>query len=598
MLDSSPIRADWLAGHEWAPPLHPLDWAAANIDYSRAPAYDTPYKGPFDAGLFPFWREPLAASVDPDIREVVVRKCSRAGGSETFLLTRLRWGICCRPETAAYYGADIASVERFMENRVKRGMDLCPALHGLYRMARTTEHEIRFPAMDIVAKWARQKSAFKQDGYALILADEVSTWPAFAADMLRKRADMYPFHHILFISSPDPARKGNPDSDPIIVLYVATDQQQWMLPDPNGTGARFAWQFGSLETAWGLKWPADARNDDEWDLDRVRREARYVTPAGTTITNDMRTDLNAAGEWQPTRKPDRDDVRGYRVTAPMIPTAAGDFGELAARFLSAKYRLREDGTAEERQHNPIRVYFAEHWAEAWREEQVQVSDNALRDRRQAYNLKEVYIQEDSQSGIYCTVDVQKYHLWWLARVWGLRKSGESWSALLDVGNVASFTDLDARLAEFSPAMVGVDIGYANRATEVGTYVADYTDQGDPLHGRVFALRGSDSLVKAVTDIQVRDVYEGRRSSGQWLYPEVTFASDVFRTWLVDMMEGAAEWFVPDDIGDTKEGHEYLRQVTSTRKVDGVWLPPRHGQDHLWDCEVMQLVLARQDQLIR
>jgi hypothetical protein len=598
MLSLTPYRREWLAGHAARPILHPLDWATANIDYSRCPSYDTPYRGAFDASLFPFWRQPLADSVDPNVREVVVKKCSRAGGSESFLLTRLRWAIANRPVPSAYYGADIESVESFMENRVKRGMELAPDLLRAFRAARVTEHNIRFPAMDFVCKWARMKSAYKQDGYDDIYADEVSTWPGFAADMLRKRADMYPFHHIMFISSPDPARKGNPETDPIVVLYEETDKRQWFMPDPDAAGKRFSWLFGGPDTAYGLKWPKDAKHDDEWDLDRVRKEAVYVTPSGTTITNDQRADLVAAGQWEPTSKASRDDTRGYNVVAPMIPTAAGDFGELAARFISAKYRLRDDGTAEDRQHNPIRVYFAEYWAEAFREEQVQIKDNALQDRKADYKLKSVYVQEDSQTGIYCTCDVQKFHLWWLARVWGIRKSGTSWSGLLDFGNVAGFTDLDAKLAEFSPALTGIDIGYQLRASEVGDYVAGYTDQGSPRDGRVFALRGSDALQKAVTEIAIRDTLEGRRAGGQMLFPEITFAVDVFRTWLMDFMGGNGEWFVPNDIGELKDGVEYLRQVTSTKKIDGVWVPPKHGQDHLFDCETMQLVLARHDQLIR
>jgi hypothetical protein len=578
--------------------MHPMDWAAENIDYSRCPTYDTPYKGRFDASLFSFWRDPLADSVDPNIREVVVRKCSRAGGSETFLLTRARYGVACKPEPTAYFGSDVVSVESFMQDRFIRGMELSESTARAFRQARVTEQAVRFPAMDFRVKWARMKSAYKQDGYALILADEVATWPGFAADMLRKRADMYPFHHILFISSPDPTRPGNPETDPIIVLHAETDQRIFFMPDPDVKGKTFFWQFGGADTVYGIKWPAESKKGDDWDLDMVREKAHYVTPAGTVITNDMRADLTAAGFWKPTAKPGRDDIRGYTVVAPMIPTASGDFGELAARFLSAKYRLRDDGTAEERSRNPIRVYFAEYWAEAFREEQMVVADDTLSDRQAEYNLKTVYIQEDSQSGVYCTVDVQKYHLWWLARVWGLRKSGTSWSALLDFGNVAGFADLDNRLSEFSPALTGLDIGYQNRATEVGAYVAEYTDQYDPRNGRVFALRGSDSLQKAVTDLIVRDNYEGRKVSGQFLFPEITFATDVFRSWLLDMLAGNSEWFVPCDIGESRDGIEYLRQVTSTRKVDGVWIPPRHGQDHLFDCEVMQLVLARQDQLLK
>ena len=33
-------------------------------------------------------------------------------------------------------------------------------------------------------------------------------------------------------------------------------------------------------------------------------------------------------------------------------------------------------------------------------------------------------------------------------------------------------------------------------------------------------------------------------------------------------------------------------------VDGEWLTPGHGDDHLWDCEVMQMVLAQVAGLIK
>jgi len=490
----------------------------------------------------------------------------------------------------AYYGADMVSVETFMEDRIKRGMGLAPELRRMLGDARATEHSIRFNTMDLRAKWARQKSAFKQDGYALILADEVSTWPSFAADMLRKRADMYPFHHILFISSPDPARKGNPDQDPICVLYEETDKCAWMMPDPAAPGKEFCWQFS------GLRWPEHAKHGDEWDLDMVRAEAHYVTPHGTVISNDQRQAITATGRWVSTAKSSRDDVRGIKVVAPMIPTSSGDFGELAARFLSAKYRLRPEGTAEERLHNPIRVYFAEYWAEAYREEQVQVHDATLAACVRDYDWGQVPC-DGGQFGIFVTVDVQKFHLWWLARAWHI-DGDEVHSYLIDYGNAASMHDLDDAVGQYNPALVGIDIGYALRQSEVADWCASYTDNVAPRDARVIALRGSEKMQKSIIDMQIRDALEGRRAAGGTeLYAELTWNTDVFRDWLIEYMETGDSWHVPREIANTKQGLEYIRQATTTSKVDGEWVGPKHRQDHLFDCEAMQMVLARYDQLI-
>jgi hypothetical protein len=54
-------------------------WADKHINFNRAANYDTPYKGRFDSGLMPFWKEPLEKARDQDTREIVVVKCSRAG---------------------------------------------------------------------------------------------------------------------------------------------------------------------------------------------------------------------------------------------------------------------------------------------------------------------------------------------------------------------------------------------------------------------------------------------------------------------------------------------------------------------------------------
>lgn len=577
------------------------DWAAGAVDFRRVPSYDTGFKGPYDPDLMPFWKEPVEATRSLDVREVVVCKCSRAGGTENLILNRLRYAVAVAPESCMYVTDSVENAESFMKNRIVRGLQLSTACSDRLTVAEATEHWIRFAAMDLRVSWCRSRATYKQDGWPLIFGDEVSTWPGFAPDQLRKRADMYPFHHIVFLSSPDPTRRGNPEHDPIVTLYTDTDRRQWMMPDPGAPGREFFFRFGGPDDADGIKWDEDAKRGDEWDLDAVRASAHYVTPAGARIENRDREEIMRTGAWKPTASARRADVRGYKVTAPMIPTAAGDFGELAARFLAAKHHIREDATKDDQQRNSIRVYFAEYWGEAFREEQIQPTENALADRETDYAQKAVNLSLGDQTkyGIMLTADVQKYHLWWCARVWEFDGAKVA-TSLLDFGTVPTFAGFDMVARESKARLVGIDIGYRNRASEVADYCADYTDQRDPRSACVLALAGSDSLSAGVTSLTVRDAREGRRQTGQALFCELTWAVDVFRTWMVELLNGVGgcSWYVPRGIGDTREGADYCRQVTSTRKIDGVWVPPRDGQDHLWDCECMQLVLARYDNLIR
>lgn len=576
------------------------DWAAANVDFRLITAYDTGFRGPFDPELMPFWKEPVEMTRAIDVREVVVCKCSRGGATENIMLNRLRYAVAVAPESCMYVTDSVENAEGFMKGRIVRGLKLAPVCAERLRGCEPTEHWLRFPAMDLRVSWCRSKAPYKQDGWPLIFGDEVSTWPAFAPDQLRKRADMYAFHHIVFASSPDPTRRGNPEHDPIIMLFEDTDKRQWFMPDPGKKGKRFHFRFGGQDEPDGIKWPAECRRGDDWDLDAVRQAAYYVTPTGARIENKDREKLMRLGEWRPTAAGKRADVRGYKVTAPMVPTAAGDFGELAARFLAARYHVREDATKEERNRNPLRVYFAEYWGEAHREEQIQPADETLADREDNYALKTIHLSLDKAAyGVMMTADVQKHELFWSARVWEIA-GAQVVTSLLDFGHVATFEDLDARAREVNARLLGIDIQYRNRAGEVGEYCARYTDPRDPRSTTVLALMGSDSLEATVLNLTVRDAREGRTRSGQAIYCELTWSTDVFRTWLVEMLNGlgGCQWKIPAKLGEDREGADYIRQVASTRKVDGVWVPPRHGQDHYFDCECMQLVLARYDNLIR
>jgi len=92
------------------------------------------------------------------------------------------------------------------------------------------------------------------------------------------------------------------------------------------------------------------------------------------------------------------------------------------------------------------------------------------------------------------------------------------------------------------------------------------------------------------------------------YSRITWQSDIWRSKLLAAMRGETPWtwYVPTLIGldshresGVVNGREYVRQVLSTHKVDGAWeRKPKHPDDHVFDCEAMQLVLARFDGLIQ
>lgn len=589
------------AQYELPPDQEIWEWAESNIDFSLVPNYDTPVHAPFDADYAPYMKQPLEWLKDHSTRELWIRKCSRAAATE-YLLAWLRYKIAQDSEPTYYLTADQLTTERFMESRIKRGMGTCPPANEKYKAARVTEHDIRFPSMDFRVSWPNAKGAFKQDGWAAIIADEFPTWKAFAADMLRKRAGTYAFHKIVGLGSPDPVGR-HPDGDPVILEYESTDQCVWMMKDPK-SGNPFCFEFGGAKQAHGLKWPDDCRDAEtgEWDLERVRKEAYYLTPDGTKIHNKersrlvheadkLRRDGDCRFGWVARNSKAPAHIHGIWIVGPMVPFADGDFGVLAYRFLEAKRRGL----------GALRAYFYENWADVGdMPNSAKVSDNSLRARELNYGRGgkffeategdgelTIIVPDNAVKGLMLTVDVQKYHLWWVAR-WWLVNGENTQCGMEDWGNVANFHDLQAIIETGKPSGVGIDIGYAERYGEVADFCA---------FSGAIALKGEDNMK---SDLYLRDDMnpnEGRKARQRESnrFTMLTWNTDIFRSKLLAAIRGETpwSWFVPK-----MAGRDYVRQVLSTQKIDGEWKTRKgYPDDHMFDCEVMQLVLARYDNLI-
>ncbi len=535
------------------------------------PPYDTPIHGPYDPDYMPFWKEPQEAIQADDVREIVVLKNSRAGYSENMCLVPLRWIFAQAPARCMYLTGDQVSGERFMQERIKRGMRASAETAAAMRGARETEHEIQTDAMDFRVSWPRAKQAFKQDGWEIIFCDEVDTWPEWSADMARKRCDTYPFHTLVFGSSIDPARRGALEKSPILALYGQTDRREWRMPDP-ATGEAFAFRLGGPDTPDGIKWAPDCRREDEtWDLERVRATAHYVTPSGTRIDEADRMAVVRAGAWQPTAvgSPGR---RGYRVTQLMVPFGSGAFGEIAAAFLGAK----------QRGNMALRTYFAEYWADVYVAERDDADEGALAHRERDYapgsamfGVPESETEDQRAQFVILTADVHRDWFQWVARQW--REPGES--ALISHGKATSFEEIEAAADRHNAYRVFMDNHYAGRRMEVLDYCAE--------RGAI-ALLGDDKLAMPYR-MQEVDPYEGKRGAGRTTVKQYTWNTHEFRGRLLAAIRGETPqlWAVYRGIE-----RDYVRQVTSTELRDGVWLTkPGQSQDHIFDCEVMQFVAA-------
>jgi hypothetical protein len=581
---------------EWAPALIPLlapppplnswQWAEANVDYARVRNYDTEWKGPYSADYMPYWRGPMEAATDPQVKEVWVLKCSRSGGSENVLLTPLRYTVACAPVPTLYISGQQGSVEKFLETRIKAGMGLAADTAAAYARARKREHEIMFDTMDLVGAWPANKMAFKQSGFALVLADEVSIWPEYAADMLRERMANYAFPHLLGISSPDPAQKRGSDEDPIFVEYGQTDQRKWFCLDPR-TGNPFVFRLGLSDSVDGLRWdPAAKRADGSWDLVRVEETAHYITPDGTRIDDADRMAIVRAGEWRPTAT-GMTGRRGYHVTRFMVPFKVGSFAHVAVKFLESKHK---GVSANATNKQGLKTFFYEYLAEPFWDTKEEAGSDALRGREAEYKrgerltavepFKTFYIGQ--QTSVLAALDIQKDHFWFAAREF----VGSGDSGLIDWRHAITWGDVDAALEKHKVDFLALDMGYEVRRMEVFDYVVSRCGGGTQW---AIPLSGKDGLSVSIRT-QEQDPYLGTKGGNRGTIATALWNTDQFRMLLMQMIRGESvqKWrtYAPLE-------RDYVEQVTAQERVDGVW-KFRKGcsQDHLWDCENMMLVLAR------
>lgn len=552
------------------------EWAEAEVDFSRCATYETELKTRYSSGYLPYFNEMQEAVTDRDVSEIWVLKNSRAGATENCLLNPIRWAVARGGYHILFISGNEDSAIDFFEKRIKDGLKLCHASKvKLSSAIRNDRTRVYFQDGNITVTWPRNRMAFKASGYNLILADEVSIWGEYSTDMLRKRGDNWAFSKIIGVSSPDPQQKRASDDDPIFIEYASGDMRRWHCKSPS-TGNEFVFEMGKQDTPHGLKWDQSAKMEDgSWDFDRVYRTAHYVCPDGSIITNEQRMLAVRNGRWIPTAlKPVRNGVRSYHVNSFMSPFKSGDFGSIAVAFLKANMRG----------HIGLKTFVYEYLAERFYGEKIEITTNQIEDRRGAYrhgtkaSTLPAYQYLANKRGVtLMTVDVQKAKLYCLVREWF--DGGDS--ALVEWKELTAWKDVAALKAKHNAARVFIDLGYSERRNEV----LEQCVYGDIAGG--IPMFGRDSLKTIYDKPRQTDPFEGTAKQGRKKIITITFNPDMVKHLLSALTAGTDphQWVLPSDIDP-----DYIMQTTAEECIDGAWVA-RRRDNHLWDCEIMQLVAA-------
>lgn len=578
MVDHLQSALDFLAvRHAERIVLTPWEWCARNV-YFPTVGYPTSSPGPFDAGRFRFWEEPLNEIARPGYQEIIILKCSQSGGTENVGQNAVRWTCATNPVPILWVSNQQDATADFWNERIMPGLKLCgEGVAGPLRGGYEIGMSFRAPnGASLHCTWAKSRGGLKGKSYGLVVADEVDTYEAFTMEKIRPRLTNFPDGKLIALSAMDAKKKISSTESPIFGEWLQTDCREYVFPDPAAPGKTFkfsmGWRADKGESGHGVKWDSQARRaDGTWDLNRVAETAHFVTPGGAIITEEDRLKLlTAGGKWVPT-KTGRPNAVGYRV--PCFLLRQKSFGAVAVNFLRAK----EGGI------DQLRTFILEELAEEWHEQRIVLGDSDVDARRADY----AGLMSKSQAfgGFYIghqptvllSADVQQKTIYVLLREWIKQDSG-----LLDWQEVEwNYAAVDALARKHNAWRSFVDARY--ESTTVLEWASKYPG--------VVPMYGSDTRMKTLFAQKDLNPLEGRPGASK----AKKVGTITWDTWaikyhlfnLIMQTKGVPAWRIPQ-----LTTREYVQQLTAERFRNGKIEEVRKGApNHLLDCEAEQVAGA-------
>jgi hypothetical protein len=264
---------------------------------------------------------------------------------------------------------------------------------------------------------------------------------------------------------------------------------------------------------------------------------------------------------------------------------------MARAFLEAK-RKQDAGQFAEDGRSPLRVYFYERLAEKFALEKLIPELTSVDARKGEYKSGERMSATKAYAPVYVgkraillmTVDVQKDGEWYVIREW---IDGGA-SGLVVCGQTFGEADVRELGVKHKIAGLMIDNSYEERAHAMIESAAHGVLRGAFLcYGRD-NLKDNRGLPREYNVYLDKDPFEGTAKQGRYRINSVTHRPNQLKTQLHALVEGSSihDWRIPSDVQDF-----YPKQMTSEQCIDGEWIRKQRA-NHLWDCEVLQLLGAK------
>jgi len=381
--------------------------------------------GPWSTGLTPYLEEPMNAYRDPNIRHIVLCFGTQLGKTEC-LYNILGYIIDLEPYSTMVVYPREDDAKTISRTRVRPMFEASeflkekiPDKRELYQLL-----EMHFPGMDLYLVGANSAAALAQKPCRNVLRDEIDKYPLRVgkdADPLNlseeRTKSFWDIRKIVDVSSPTLEEIGIwkelNSCDEIRRFYVPCPHCEWM------------------QTLVFEQIKFDLEGEGHERINVAKNTARYeCIECGRPIGDHHKSQMGEHGEYIADKKfKYQTEKIGFHVSSLYSPWLR--WGDVAEKFLRAKYKLREEGVITDLQN------FTNGWlAKPWKDLAEKPMFDELENRKN--NMPAGIVPKDAIA-LTCGVDVQKYGFYFT--VWAFSETFESW--LIDYGWLTTWDEVFA-----------------------------------------------------------------------------------------------------------------------------------------------------------
>ncbi len=535
----------------------------------------------------PYLQGVMDAFNDRHVHEIVMMCCSQVGKTES-LLNMLGYAADEDPGPTLWVGPGETLVKQFCYERIQPMFNLAPdLLKHLFSTKREdfNKQGIALDRMNLHFGWAGSASSLASRPIRFLFMDEIDKYPAFAGkeadpiELATERTKTFWNRKIVKCSTPT-TKEGYIWRD-----YHKTDMRRYHVPCPH-CGNYQPMVFGQL------KFPHDER-DPQAILDEKKAWYECAYCDGH-ITDRHKQQMLESGVWAPEDAviDEKGNIKGglpvvsrvgFWLNALYSPWLT--FSDIASKFLASK-------------DDPAKLMnFVNSWlAEPFDEKEKETDADDL--RRLCVDYQEGVVP-DPVCVLTGAVDVHHEHNHFYLTIRGWAPGMHSWliresrlETFSDIANALFNTVYSKENGETLKVRASVmDSGF--RTDEVYAFCRHHAD-------KIVPIKGVDNLGGLTYRTKRLDKYPNGRPlpGGLMLYHlDTTYFKDKLHRMIHPETADAAQWFIckePSEayINQLCSEHKVLKRTSKKNVKVSVWEKKTSAaQNHYWDCEVYQLLVA-------